>query len=202
MDKIICLGKNYTEHSAEMNEKQPEKPVIFFKPPSCFVEIKDNARIVLPWNRGEIHYEAEVVLKLYKKNVIGLGLGLDLTLRDIQKKCKENGHPWEIAKSFKNSAIVTPIKGTRDFQKDWQQTVFRLKVNGELKQEASLSQAVMKADEIIHYIDQHFPMNDGDLVFTGTPKGVGPLKPNDIIEMEYGPIKHTFTVVDSGFNGY
>jgi 2-keto-4-pentenoate hydratase/2-oxohepta-3-ene-1,7-dioic acid hydratase in catechol pathway len=140
-----------------------------------------------------------VVLKLYKKNVIGIGLGLDLTLRDVQKKCKENGHPWEIAKCFKNSALVTPIKGTRDFPKDWQSEVFRLKVNGEVRQESSLSRAVMKADEIIHYINEFFPLNDGDLVFTGTPSGVGPLKPNDLLELEFGPIKNSFTVVENGF---
>lgn len=199
MDKIICLGKNYLDHSAEMKEKQPEKPVLFLKPPSAFIEIKDNSRVVLPWNRGTIHYECEVVLKLYKKNVIGIGLGLDLTLRDVQKKCKEAGHPWEIAKVFKNSAIVTPIKGVRDFPQNWQETPFRLKVNGEVKQESSLSKAVMKADEIIHYIDEYFPMNDSDLVFTGTPAGVGPLKPNDVIELEYGPIQYRFTVVENGF---
>jgi 2-keto-4-pentenoate hydratase/2-oxohepta-3-ene-1,7-dioic acid hydratase in catechol pathway len=182
-----------------MKEKQPERPVLFMKPPSCFQEIKDNARIVLPWDRGSIHYECEVVLKLYKKNVIGIGLGLDLTLRDVQKKCKENGHPWEIAKCFKNSALVTPIKGTRDFPKDWQSEVFRLKVNGEVKQESSLSQAIMKADQIIHYIDEFFPINDGDLVFTGTPSGVGPLKPNDLLDLEFGPIKNSFMVVENGF---
>ncbi len=199
MDKIICLGKNYVAHSAEMKEAQPEKPVLFIKPPSTFIEIKDHSKIVLPWSRGVIHHECEVVLKLYKKNIIGVGLGLDLTLRDLQKKLKESGHPWEIAKTFKNSAIVTPIKGLRDFPKNWQETVFSLKVNGEIRQEATLSQAVMKADEIIHYIDQFFPLKDGDLVFTGTPPGVGPLNPNDIIEMEFGPIKHTFTVNENGF---
>lgn len=199
MDKIICLGKNYTAHSAEMKEAQPEKPVLFLKPPSCFVEIKDHDRVLLPWERGEIHYECELVLKLYKKNVIGVGVGLDLTLRDVQKRCKELGHPWEISKCFKNSAIVTPIKGTRDFPDGWQTTPFRLKVNGELRQEGNLSEAVLKADEIIHYIDQHFPLSDGDLVFTGTPQGVGPLKPNDVIELEFGPIKHRFSVVERGF---
>jgi 2-keto-4-pentenoate hydratase/2-oxohepta-3-ene-1,7-dioic acid hydratase in catechol pathway len=201
MDKIICLGKNYSDHTAEMKEAQPEKPVLFIKPASCFVEIKDNAKIVLPWHRGLIHHECEVVLKLYKKNVIGLGLGLDLTLRDVQKKLKEAGHPWEIAKSFKNSAIVTPMKAVRDFPKDWQETPFTLKVNGEIRQQSSLSKASMKADQIIHYIDEFFPMSDGDLVFTGTPSGVGPLKPNDLIEMEYGPIKHTFTVVEK-YDGF
>ncbi len=201
MDKIICLGKNYSDHTLEMKEAQPEKPVLFMKPPSCFIEIKDNAKVVLPWHRGNIHHECEVVLKLYKKNVIGLGLGLDLTLRDVQKKLKEAGHPWEIAKSFKNSAIVTPMKGLRDFPKDWQETVFTLKVNGEIKQQSSLSKAIMKPDQIIHYIDEFFPIHDSDLVFTGTPAGVGPLKPNDVIELEYGPIKHSFTVIekDNGF---
>lgn len=201
MDKIICLGKNYSDHTAEMKEAQPEKPVLFIKPASCFVEIKDHAKIVLPWHRGTIHHECEVVLKLYKKNVIGLGLGLDLTLRDVQKKLKEAGHPWEISKSFKNSAIVTPMKALRDFPKEWMETIFTLKVNGEVRQQSSLSKSIMHPNEIIHYIDEFFPMNDGDLVFTGTPSGVGPLKPNDLIELEYGPIKHSFTVVEKE-NGF
>lgn len=192
MDKIICLGKNYSDHSQEMNEAQPEKPVLFIKPQSSFVEIDDKKIISLPWHRGNIHHECEVVFKLYKKNIIGLGLGLDLTLRDVQKKLKEAGHPWEIAKTFKNSAIVTPMKAIRDFDKDWQATTFVLKVNGEIKQESSLSKAIMKADEIIHYIDGFFPLCDGDLVFTGTPSGVGPLQPEDFIELSFGPIHQKF----------
>lgn len=195
MDKIICLGKNYSEHTAEMKEKAPEKPVLFLKPQSSFIEIKDQANIALPWDRGSIHFECEVVLKLYKKNVIGIGVGLDLTLRDVQKKLKENGHPWEIAKVFKNSAIVTPMRGTRDFDKNWQETVFTLKVNGEIRQQSSLSKAIMKADEIIHHANDHFPLCDGDLIFTGTPAGVGPLQPNDVIELSFGPIVNTFRVV-------
>lgn len=198
MDKIICLGKNYIEHSLEMKEKIPDQPVLFLKPPSVFIEIKENTSISLPWGRGVIHYECEIVFKLYKKNIIGLGLGLDLTLRDEQKKLKENGHPWEISKTFKNSAIVTPIKGLKDFDKNWQETHFIFKLNGEIRQTAKLSQAVMNADQIIHYIDHYFPLCDGDLVFTGTPHGVGVLSPNDVIELEFGPIKHTFRVVANG----
>lgn len=191
MDKIICLGKNYLDHATEMKEALPAKPVLFIKPPSCFHEIKDNEIIQLPWERGEIHHELELVFKLYKKNVIGLGLGLDLTLRELQKKLKDAGHPWEIAKSFKNSALVTPIRGTKDFG-DWKNLEFSLKVNGELRQKASISQAILNPDQIIHHINEYFPICDGDLVFTGTPKGVGPLKPNDLIELEFGPIHTKF----------
>jgi 2-keto-4-pentenoate hydratase/2-oxohepta-3-ene-1,7-dioic acid hydratase in catechol pathway len=198
MDKIICLGKNYAEHTQEMQEKAPDKPVLFIKPPSVFIEPKDNGTVILPWARGLIHHECEIVFKLYKKNIIGLGLGLDLTLRDVQKKLKENGHPWEIAKTFKNSAIVTPIKGLRDFPKDWQNEPFTLKVNGEVRQTAKLNDAIMKADEIIHYVNEYFPLIDGDLIFTGTPKGVGPLNPGDTIEMIFGPIHHTFRLVEVG----
>jgi 2-keto-4-pentenoate hydratase/2-oxohepta-3-ene-1,7-dioic acid hydratase in catechol pathway len=194
MDKIICLGKNYGDHIQEMKEKAPERPVLFIKPPSVFKEIKDHISVPLPWERGVIHHECEIVFKLYKKNIIGIGLGLDLTLRDLQKKLKENGHPWELSKVFKNSALVTPIKAIRDFS-NWQETPFSLKVNGELKQQSSLSQAIMKADEIIHYVNDFFPLNDGDLIFTGTPAGVGPLKPNDEIELSFGPIQHTFKVI-------
>lgn len=195
MDKIICLGKNYTEHIIEMKDVAPEKPVLFIKPGSVFIEPKDKSKVALPWERGEIHYETEVVFKLYKKNIIGLSLGLDLTLRDLQRKLKDAGHPWEISKTFKNSAIVAPMKGLRDFDRNWQEQEFTLKINGEIKQQGKLSEAIMKADEIIHYINEYFPLCDSDLVFTGTPKGVGPLHPNDVVELIYGPIHHTFTVV-------
>lgn len=198
MDKIICLGKNYAEHTLEMQEKAPLRPVLFLKPQSSFIEPKNHGQVQLPWHRGNIHYECEIVLKLYKKMVIGLGLGLDLTLRDEQKKLKENGHPWEISKVFKNSAIVTPIRGVKDFEGDWQDTPFFLKVNGEIRQTAKLNDAIMKANEIIHYIDEFFPICDGDLVFTGTPKGVGPLHPNDVVELIFGPIHHTIRLVDLG----
>lgn len=198
MDKIICLGKNYEAHIAEMKDRPVEKPVLFIKPPSVMVEPKDKGTLKLPWERGTIHYECEIVFRLYKKNIIGLGLGLDLTLRDLQKQLKENGQPWEISKTFKNSAIVTPMKGLRDFPKDWQSLPFTLKINGEVKQSASLKDAIMNADQIIHYVDQYFPMMDGDLIFTGTPAGVGPLKPNDLVEMEFGPIQHSFRLVEIG----
>lgn len=199
MDKIICLGKNYSDHTLEMKEKAPDKPVLFIKPPSVLIEPKDKATVILPWERGTIHHECEIIFKLYKKNIIGLGLGLDLTLRDIQKKLKENGHPWEIAKTFKNSAIITPIKGLRDFPKEWQDTEFTFKVNGEIRQQSKLNNAIMKADEIIHYVDEYFPLCDGDLIFTGTPSGVGPLKPNDFIELSFGPIEHSFKLVEVGY---
>lgn len=194
MDKLICLGKNYSEHALEMKEPNPAKPVLFIKPPSVLIEPKDNTHVSLPWHRGPIHYECEIVFKLYKKNIIGLGLGLDLTLRDLQKQLKENGHPWEISKTFKNSAIITPIKGLRDFPKNWQELPFSLKINGEVRQSATLSEANLSADEIIHYVDEFFPLNDGDLIFTGTPKGVGPLNPGDVIELSFGPIEHKFTL--------
>jgi 2-keto-4-pentenoate hydratase/2-oxohepta-3-ene-1,7-dioic acid hydratase in catechol pathway len=197
MDKIICLGKNYQDHALEMKEPT-ERPVLFIKPPSTLIEPKDKGTVILPWARGLIHHECEIVFKLYKKNIIGLGLGLDLTLRDVQKTLKEKGQPWEISKTFKNSSIITPVKGLRDFSKDWQSVPFSLKVNGELRQESCLNNALLKADEIIHYIDQHFPLCDGDLVFTGTPKGVGPLKPSDLIELSFGPIQHSFRVVEVG----
>lgn len=191
MDKIICLGKNYLAHAQEMKEALPEKPVLFLKPPSCLTELKDGGSVTLPWARGSIHHECEVVLKLYKKNVIAVSLGLDLTLRDLQKKLKDNGHPWEISKSFKHSALVAPFVGQRDFT-DWRTAPFRLKVNGEIRQEASLADAILSPDAAIHHANDHFPMCDGDLVFTGTPQGVGPLNPGDLVTLQWGPIDLSF----------
>lgn len=195
MDKVICLGKNYSEHVKEMNEATPEKPVLFLKPASSVIEIKNHARIPLPWHRGIIHHECEIVFKLYKKMIIGIGLGLDLTLREVQKGLKDQGHPWEISKVFKNSAIVTPFKSVKEFD-DWRNTTFTLKVNGELRQSGKMTDAILDPDAIIHHADYYFPLCDGDIVFTGTPKGVGPLKPNDVVELSFGPIEYLFTVVE------
>lgn len=191
MDKIICLGKNYNDHIKEMKDAAPERPVLFIKPPSVLHSIKDKELIVLPWARGEIHHECEIVFKLYKKNIIGVALGLDLTLREVQRDLKTKGHPWEISKVFKNSAIVSDFKSQRDFS-NWQTTPFELKVNGEVRQASSLENANYKADAIIHYINEFFPLSDGDLVFTGTPAGVGPLKAGDHVELNWGPIQNSF----------
>ena len=193
MDKIICLGKNYTDHAQEMQEAIPAKPVLFIKPPSTLVEPKLNSTVFLPFERGVIHHEIEVVFKLYKKNVIALTVGLDLTFRNEQKILKEQGHPWEKAKVFTNSSIIAPFVSQKDFP-NWYETPFTLKVNGEITQSSSLNKAILDPNAIIHYIDEFFPIRDGDLVFTGTPSGVGPLHPQDKIELIWGAIHHTFTL--------
>ena len=193
MDKIICLGKNYLDHAIEMKETIPEKPLLFIKPPSTLCEPKQNSTVFLPFNRGSIHFEAEIVFKLYKKNVIALSLGLDLTFRDEQKKLKEAGHPWEKSKVFTNSAIIAPFVSQKDFN-NWYETPFFLKINDEVKQTSSLSEAILDPNAIIHYINDFFPMRDGDLIFTGTPKGVGALFPDDKIELNWGPIQHIFNL--------
>lgn len=196
MDKIICLGKNYTDHIKEMQEPTAF-PLLFLKPQSSFLELKQNDDIKLPWSRGAIHYECEIVLKLYKKMVIGVGIGLDLVFRDLQKELKSLGHPWERSKVFKNSAIATPLKGARDFQ-DWTNEVFTFKVNGEIRQQAKMSDAILTPDQMIHYIDEFFPLCDGDLIFTGTPSGVGELHPGDECELNFGPINYKFRFVENG----
>jgi len=196
MDKIICLGKNYNDHIIEMKDAAPERPVLFIKPPSTILEVKDKDKVRLPWARGEIHYECEIVFKLYKKNIIAVTLGLDLTLRDLQRTLKTNGHPWEVSKVFKNSSIITDWKAPRRDFPEWQTTAFEFKVNGELRQSTTINNANYKADAIIHYIDEFFPMHDGDLIFTGTPAGVGSLKIGDTIEMIWGPIHTTFSLVE------
>ena len=196
MDKIICIGKNYSEHIKEMKEPTAF-PLLFLKPASSFKELKQNDSVTLPWKRGAIHYECEIVLKLYKKMVIGIGLGLDLVFRDLQKELKEKGHPWERSKVFKNSAIATPIRGAKEFT-DWQDETFIFKVNGEIRQQAKMSDAILSPDQMIHYIDENFPLCDGDLIFTGTPSGVGQIHPGDECEMIFGPIQYKFRFVDNG----
>ena len=194
MDKIICVGKNYLLHAQEMNEALPEKPLLFFKPPSCLLEPKDNAQVVLPWKRGTIHHEVEIAFKLYKKNIIGIGLGLDMTLRNVQKELKKNAHPWEVSKCFKNSALVTKFLPIKDF-KNWEETPFELIINGQTRQKGIFQDSLFKANEIIHYADACFPLCDSDIILTGTPEGVGEVKPDDQVEMKWGPIEKRFKFV-------
>lgn len=208
MDKIVCLGKNYREHMKELGDAPVDKPVIFIKPPSSLRQILawgDQIEVALPTHRGETHHECEIVFKIAspdKTTIItpgkwiieGVTLGLDLTLRDVQSKCKKNGHPWEIGKVFPNSAIIGPFipfeqaKATGLLLKE-----FCFSNQNVLKQKGLMSQMTMSIQEALPYIDSHFPICDGDLIFTGTPAGVGPLYSGDCSEVKWG--KYAYKVL-------
>ncbi len=209
MDKIICLGKNYLEHAKELGDAVPELPVIFFKPGSALISSKNQKESIsapMPWHQGAIHHEAEVVLKLKNGGpmnsrmqaftaIDSITLGLDMTLRDIQANLKKNGHPWEIAKAFKNSAIVGPWK-TFDPKMGLLEEDFTFWINEELKQRGNLKDLRIDLADSLLYISKHVELCEGDLVFTGTPAGVGPIKQGDQGELKWGNesmLRMTFT---------
>ncbi len=185
--KIFCIGRNYRAHIEELNNKTPEAPVVFMKPKSALARI--NHPIKYPDFTENLHYEAEIVYKICKngKNIPAneahqyyneWTLGVDLTARDLQENLKKNGLPWEIAKSFDNSAFVgefLPVSADR------KNTIFEFYVNEELKQKGNTADMIYDIDEIIAYISTYFSIQIGDLIFTGTPAGVGALLPYDTV---------------------
>ncbi len=210
MDKIVCLGKNYLEHAKELGDAVPEKPVIFIKPPSVLRQVKENnstIKLAIPPDSGSVHHECEIVLKLkaggYRltpeqaKSIIGeVTLGLDMTLRDKQAILKKNSHPWTVSKVFLNSAVAGPWVSLHKFE-DYLDTDFSFKLDGQLKQAGKGSQMMMPPHEALSYISHFFPLTPGDLIYTGTPKGVGEVKPGNSAELKFGHIN--FEVVWSDF---
>ena len=189
-DKIVCLGKNYAEHAKELGEALPEKPVLFIKPASILISVNSGEikSLQLPKGRGSVHHECEIVMKMGSQQQIeAVTLGLDMTLRDVQNDLKKKGHPWTISKVFQDSAVVGPWIPVENFP-NWQEQFFEMKLNGQLKQKGSVHEMLLKPMEAISYLGQYFSILKGDLVFTGTPKGVGPVNSGDRASLIWGPI--------------
>lgn len=184
--KIICVGRNYAEHIAELGNEKPENPVIFMKPDTAV--LRNNAPFYYPAFSKDIHHEVEVVVKIKKegksidpqfahKYYDEIGLGIDFTARDLQTKAKEKGLPWDLAKGFNGAA---PISGFSDKSSyDLQDLNFRLMKNGELVQSGNTSLMLWPIDELIAYVSKFITLKKGDLLFTGTPKGVAPVQIGD-----------------------
>lgn len=188
--KIICIGRNYSDHAKELNNPVPTKPLFFLKPDSALL-IK-NKPFYIPEFSNDVHYECELV---YKINHVGksiaekfapkyyaeVGLGIDFTARDLQQQCKEKGHPWEIAKAFDNSAVISNfIPLTSLSNRD--DIAFKLRLNGETVQVGKSSEMIFNIDKIIAYISQFITLKIGDYIFTGTPAGVGKVSIGDNLE--------------------
>lgn len=187
MDKIICIGKNYLDHAKEMGDAIPEMPVLFLKPPSVakFVKQGETIEVALPADRGSTHHECEIVVRLNAKGEIdAVTLGLDLTLRDLQAKLKKDGHPWEVSKVFEGSAIVGPWIAYADF-KNYLDDEFSFAIDGKVRQQGKGSQMRLSPKECIDYAARFFPVCDGDLIFTGTPAGVGPLNAGELSTLSW-----------------
>ena len=187
--KIICIGRNYTEHIEELHNEKPKEPVIFLKPDSSVV-LKNNPFIIPPFS-DDIHYEVEVLVKINRtgkyidkkfahKYYQEIGLGIDFTARDLQTKLKSKGLPWEKAKAFDGSALVSEFVSKESY--DLNNLKFQLTKNDVLVQDGNTANMLWKIDEIISYVSQFFTLKIGDVIFTGTPAGVGKVSPDDILE--------------------
>lgn len=188
--KILAIGRNYVEHIEELNNERPDEPIIFTKPDTALV--RNNQPFYYPDFSNDIHFEAELVLKICRngrhieeqfahKYYDEIGIGIDLTARDLQNECKQNGLPWEIAKGFDQSAPIGQFLSVSDF-KNKGNIRFSLIINGETRQEGNSSDMIFSFDQIIAYISKFITLRIGDMIFTGTPKGVGPVQKDDHFE--------------------
>ena len=188
--KIIAIGRNYAEHAKELNNPVPTVPVIFMKPDTAV--LKDNKPFYHPEFSSDIHHEIELVLKVSKegKHIAQkfagnyfdeIGLGIDFTARDIQQKHKEKGLPWELAKAFDNSAPVSKFFPKSNF-KDLTKLNIRLDLNGNTVQSGNTSDLLFSYEYIIAFVSQYITLKKGDLIFTGTPQGVGKVNVGDHLE--------------------
>jgi 2-keto-4-pentenoate hydratase/2-oxohepta-3-ene-1,7-dioic acid hydratase in catechol pathway len=188
--KIICIGRNFADHAKEMNSDLPSEPVFFMKPDIAL--LKNGADFYYPEFTKNLHYECELVVKISKvgKNIAPkfaskyyskVTLGIDFTARDLQQKCKEKGLPWEIAKSFEHSApLSNELIDVSEI--DLSNLEFQLKKNGEVVQTGNTANMIFSIDQIIVYISKFMTLKTGDLIFTGTPAGVGSVQIGDILE--------------------
>lgn len=185
--KIICIGRNYSAHIKELDSKTPEEPVFFLKPDSAV--LLSQHPFVIPEFSKEVHYEVEVLVKINKlgkyiqpkfahKYYNKIGLGIDFTARDLQRKCKAAGLPWEMAKAFDGAAVIGDWVSKEELG-DLNDLNFSLEKNDEQVQRGNTSNMLFKIDELIAYVSQFMTLKIGDVIFTGTPEGVGPVAIDD-----------------------
>lgn len=185
--KIVCVGRNYYEHIAELNNPIPKTPLLFIKPTTAYSFLEQG--ITLPSYSNECHHEIEIAVLIGKPlkdadirqiqdAILGYGIALDLTLRDIQQELKANGHPWELAKAFDNSCPISPLIPANEILNP-QKIHFSLSVNDKLRQIGDSSDMITAIYPLIEYISRYFTLLPGDVVLTGTPSGVQALKKHD-----------------------
>jgi acylpyruvate hydrolase len=187
--KIICIGRNYAEHARELGNAVPEKPVVFLKPSTAL--LINNKPLYYPDFTQDLHYELEVVLKIVKNGrhvqpefAAGyyeeVALGIDFTARDLQQACKDKGHPWEIAKAFDHSAALSPFVPLSALNRA--AIEFELRKNGQAVQHGNTKDLLFSFEDIIVYTSRFFKLQVGDLIYTGTPAGVGPVQIGDQLD--------------------
>lgn len=191
---LFCIGRNYVEHIEEMKSSRTKDPVVFLKPRSSIVH--DNDTVIIPPQSSDVHHEAELVLLIGDEGknlsadnsidiVSGIGIGIDFTARDLQSEAKKGGKPWTLSKGFDSFA---PVGNIIELNKtiDPDNLNITLKVNGEIKQNDSTKLMIFSTREIISYLSHQFTLSPGDLIFTGTPKGVSPVIPGDHVTATLG----------------
>ena len=187
--KMVCVGRNYAAHAEELGNEIPTFPLIFLKPPSA--AIPSGGEIVYPVYSDDMHHEIELLLLIGKriKNasveeaedaIIAYGAGLDMTLRDVQNELKQKGHPWTLAKCFDTSAVISDFVSKEDY-KLTQNEIISLKVNDEVRQSSPLSLMLFNPASTVKYLSEKMTLEKGDIIFTGTPKGVGKVKKGDLL---------------------
>lgn len=188
--KIVCVGRNYADHAKEMGNEVPEFPIIFLKPPSTL--IYDGDTIVHPNHSEEMHHEIELVL-LVGKNVkdakeaeaeeaiIGYGVGLDMTLRDLQNQYRKEGTPWTLAKSFDTCAVISDFISKDEYKLTGNENI-QLYKNGSLQQNSFVNKMIFSPAEIVKYISERMTLEPGDLIYTGTPEGVSKIERGDVLK--------------------
>jgi 2-keto-4-pentenoate hydratase/2-oxohepta-3-ene-1,7-dioic acid hydratase in catechol pathway len=188
--KIICIGRNYTDHIEELANERPEDPVVFLKPDTSLV-LKNQPFFIPPFS-NDVHYEVEILVRINRigkhiqqkfahKYYDAIGLGIDFTARDLQAKLKSKGLPWEKAKAFDGAAVVGDWVNKSELP-HVDELQFEMTKNGTIVQQSSSALMLWKVDELIAYVSQFFTLKIGDIIFTGTPAGVGPVAENDVLE--------------------
>lgn len=189
--RIFCIGRNYAKHIAELNHGDAQECVIFMKPASALVA--SNTEISVPTNLGPVHHEAELVVEIghggrtisaqnARAHIAGIGLGLDLTLRGVQNELKATGEPWEKAKAFDYGAPLAPLRPL-DEAMDLAALTFQLEVNGECRQQGHTHMMLVDICGLIERVSAHWQLLPGDLIYTGTPEGVGEIHPGDTLAL-------------------
>lgn len=194
LGKIVCVGRNYAMHAKELNNPIPSSPILFIKPASSAVPLAPS--ISIPQNQGSVHHELEIALLIGSRltnasedqvadSIDGIGLGLDLTLRDLQSKLKEKGHPWERAKSFDGACPLTDfVRINLENRSDWQNLELQLQKNGKTQQQGTSGDMLFAILPLIAHMSENFSLQPGDIILTGTPAGVGPLQVGDTLDCQ------------------
>ena len=188
--KLLCIGRNYAKHAAEMKSDVPDEPMVFLKPSTAL--IGDGEAVVLPPQSEEVHHEVELVAVIGAggkdlaeadalDHVAGYAAGLDMTARDLQQGAKDRRHPWSVAKGFDTFAPLGPVVPAGEVD-DVQNLAIRLSVNGETRQDGHTRHMIFSVAELVAYCSSIFTLEPGDLLYTGTPEGVGPVEAGDRLE--------------------